>query len=933
MIGMKKHYDFGIVGVWMGCNYGSVATYYALNQIVRSFGKTVLMIDKPLIVNNDVEHSLNHSRRFANEHYKISQQYRLEDFGKLNDLCDGFIIGSDQVWNYGISKNTKKMMYLDFASDEKKKIAYAASFGHSIDFAPEDEQIRISKLMARFDGISVRESDGVRICEENYGIRAVQVLDPVFLLENKYWEELVKKSDKAESEKYLFTYILDPTDEKRAAILHVAEKLGNIKVVNILDGLPWLFSKNEKLMNLPNCVKDAQVEDWLCLIRNAEYVITDSCHGASFALIFKKPFMAIVNRRRGYSRFASLAHLLKFEDRLVTDINRVFKDDKLLEPIDYSAMDKILDKQRKRSLDWFRSCIMSDKLSADELLSKNYINEHERQLTPDVLKRFNANPDVLKIKILATLLRDYGVKDVVLSPGGRDAPLVRIFENNQKFFRLHRITDERSAAYFGLGLAAQSRTPVACVCTSGTAVSNYLPAVTEAFYTGVPLIVITADRYRIYHSQGEDQTINQDGVFASVVKKSFTVPEGTGFNAEYQTRRDISDCILESTHNGFGPVHINIAIGNISVGSSMPVRFWQIQQSVMKPHIMRAGAHDSDSVLDRWVTALRRSERILVIYGQNPAPTAEQQKNIESFASKFNCVFLTDHISNLHIPEALQTYRMLLGVTQAEFDEKLTPDIVVTVGGKSLMNDPITAKLRHGAQTIRHWSVNPSGSVRDTFFRLTSVIEMSQDRFFEYFAEHAGNIANNRRYFSVWNDMNEAVNKTPQKVSSFNSLYVQSRFLPSIPDNSLLHLGVGLSFIDCRRFSIRNTVEIFCNMGTNGIDGCTSTFMGQCAVNTGRICFLIVGDLSFFYDMNSIWNKSLNSNIRILLVNNNGSGLLRGHRLKGISSVHNTSAKGWVESTGFTYISANTSDEFDQKLEYFVSERVDNALFFEVFCS
>lgn len=934
MIGMKKkHYDFGIVGVWMGCNYGSVATYYALNQIVTSFGKSVLMIDKPVIVNDDVELSHNHSRRFANEHYNISKQYRLEDFGQLNELCDGFIIGSDQVWNYGISKHTRKMMYLDFASDEKKKIAYAASFGHGVDFAPEDERIRISKLMARFDGISVRESDGVRLCEEYYGIRAVQVLDPVFLLETRYWEELVKKSDKAEKEKYLFTYILDPTDEKRSAIQHVAGKLGNLKIVNILDGLPWLFSKNEKLMNLPNCVRDAQVEDWLCLIRNAEYVITDSCHGASFALIFRKPFMAIVNRRRGYSRFASLSKLLKFEDRLVTDISQVFSNDKLLDPIDYSVINQILDSERKRSLDWLKSCILSDKLSSEDLLLKNYINEQERQLNLDVLKRFSANPDVMKIKILATLLRDYGVKDVVLSPGGRDAPLVRIFENNQKHFRLHRITDERSAAYFGLGIAAQSRTPVACVCTSGTAVSNYLPAVTEAFYTGVPMIVITADRYRVYHFQGEDQTITQDGVFASVVKKSFTVPEGTGFNVEYQTRRDISDCILEATHNGFGPVHINIAIGNISAGSTIPVRFWQIQQNAVKPHIMRAGAQDPKNVLGRWVTALRRSERILVIYGQNPVPTSEQLKNIEKFASKYNCVFLTDHISNLHIPEALQTYRMLLGVTQAEFDEKLTPDIVITVGGKSLMNDPVTGKLRHGLQTVRHWSVNPSGSIRDTYFRLTSVIEMSQDRFFEYFSEYAGNIENNRRYFNVWNDMNESVNKTPQKVSSFNSLYVQSRFLPSIPDNSLLHLGVGLTFIDCRRFSISKTVEVFCNMGTNGIDGCTSTFMGQCAAAMGKKCFLIVGDLSFFYDMNSIWNKELGSNIRILLVNNNGSGLLRGHKLKGISSVHNTSAKGWVESTGFTYISASSKDEFEQKLEYFVSDRVDKSLFFEVFCS
>jgi 2-succinyl-5-enolpyruvyl-6-hydroxy-3-cyclohexene-1-carboxylate synthase len=121
-------------------------------------------------------------------------------------------------------------------------------------------------------------------------------------------------------------------------------------------------------------------------------------------------------------------------------------------------------------------------------------------------------------------------------------------------------------------------------------------------------------------------------------------------------------------------------------------------------------------------------------------------------------------------------------------------------------------------------------------------------------------------------------------------------------------------------------------MGTNGIDGCTSTFMGQCAVTKDKLCFLIVGDLSFFYDMNAIWNKSLQKNMRILLVNNNGSGLLRNHNLKAITSVHNTVAKGWVEETGFEYMSANTREEFTEKLKYFMSDKPKNALFFEVFC-
>ena len=140
---MKK-YDIGIFGVWSGCNYGSIATYYALNKVISSMGKSVLMIDKPVLFEDDVELKNTHSRRFANEHYDISNQYRLDEFEKVNDLCDGFVMGSDQIWNYEISKNFGKRYYLDFADDSKVKVAYAASFGHSVDFAPADERDRKS---------------------------------------------------------------------------------------------------------------------------------------------------------------------------------------------------------------------------------------------------------------------------------------------------------------------------------------------------------------------------------------------------------------------------------------------------------------------------------------------------------------------------------------------------------------------------------------------------------------------------------------------------------------------------------------------------------------------------------------------------------------------------------------------------------------------
>lgn len=251
-----NHYDVGIFGVWSGCNYGSVATYYALNQVVSSMGKSVLMIDKPILSERDVETEETHSRRFGREHYNISKHYHLDEMKELNELCDAFIIGSDQVWNYGISKNFGKAFYLDFAEEDKKKIAYAVSFGHAVDFAPEDERAIISKYMGRFDGISTREADGVRLCRECYGIKAEQVLDPVFLADPKVYEPLIEQSSCKEEEPFIVTYILDPTPEKREAILHLQKEFGGIKVINLLDGLPWLFEKNKNAMNLPNCIEN-----------------------------------------------------------------------------------------------------------------------------------------------------------------------------------------------------------------------------------------------------------------------------------------------------------------------------------------------------------------------------------------------------------------------------------------------------------------------------------------------------------------------------------------------------------------------------------------------------------------------------------------------------------------------------------------------------
>lgn len=922
----SNHYDIGVYGWWGHENFGGILTYFALNKVLTKMEYSVLMIQEAkglpgrYIIPDDCI-----AMSFAHKQYNCSPQLDAKELYRLNDICDMFIIGGDQVWNYYIPF-VKEDCFLNYVDEDKIKISYSSSVGQRNYNPPRDFVDRVKPLIQRLDGVSVREDYAVDIVNRLFNTKAVQVADAVFLLEKQDFIAASKDATYKFPEKFLFAFILNPTKEKRRQIEIIARKLG-LDIVCAPDAAVAYHKSFNDIFSGLKVITPLSVENFIKAYEMASYIVTDSFHGTCMSYIFHKDFSVYFNELRGADRFVSLMSTLQLEERRISE---GYSDQNIIENknigfnVDWSVADNNVAKLREYSFNWLRNILESRKKNSFSVPSKvNYFNDI---IIGEALQK---NRDFKNIQLLATLLRDYGVKHVVLSPGGRDVPIIRMFENNAQHFILHRVTDERSAAYYGLGIAAQLHHPVACVCTSGTAASNYLPAVTEAYYTGVPLILITADRYSVYLNHGEDQTIPQKNIYSDVVKMEVTLPESIGVKSDYQARRDIATCILETTHNGFGPVHINIPIENITVGVNADKSYWALRPFIY-PHIQRVSFLDGETEMMRWVETLKKSNRILVVYGQNSRSNEKQRRNIEAFAKKYNCLIVTDHISNLDCAYTIQPYNMLLAMPQNEFDRELTPDIIISVGGKRLMNDPLTFKVRGGSGSIRHWLVAPDGRVKDVYFRLTSVIESSQDYFFEWFAEMAGDIQNNGVYYDKWLKMSEKFSYPP--INRFNSHYVQSKFIPAVPANSILHLGVGQSFYDVRRYKLNSTVDVFCNMGTNGIDGCTSTFMGQCAVVDDRLCFLLVGDLSFFYDMNSIWNKPLKKNMRILMVNNNGTDLLRGHNLQAVSSVHNTIAEGWVRSTGFEYMSARSKEEYDDKLKYFLSDKSEKALFFEVFC-
>ena len=928
---MKEKYDVAVYGLWYGNNYGSIITYYALTRVLEDMHLSYAMIRNPLGREIDIDSlERSHPLRFARDHYKITPLLPLSRLSELNENFSAFLLGSDQMWNYHLSRPYGQSYFFDFVSDNKRKIAYATSFGRNKYIGPDDEKEKIFRNLRRFNAISVRDDFSERICRDDFSITVEKMIDPVFLCAVEKYDELINGvSDFKIEEEYIFAYILDPDAKLGTSIQGIAEQTQK-RVIVVFNQSGDKENFKERLhisSDLVSYEQNPTVNEWLYLFKHSKYVITDSFHGTCFSIIFHKPFIVLKNLKRGGERFPNLLGEFNLIDRMIEqpeDFPKKFFENGFELIVDYKQVDKVINEKKKEAVMWLETNLKGDR----GVSVKEEVINSPLQVDKKVEKLYQS-PEFVKVRILVTLLRDYGIRHIVLSPGGRDVPIVRMFEYNEKYFKLYFVTDERSAAYFGLGLATQLRKPVACVCTSGTAASNYLPAVTEAYFTKIPLIVITADRLDVYHNQGEDQTIPQKNIYAGVIKKEITIPEGLNGIVEYQTRRDVSECILEATHNECGPVHINIAIENITVGKDVPHNYWELLPKI-QPHILRVGLNDKKSQLMKWCKSLKVAKRILVVYGQNAPQTVEQLENINSFVSKYNCVIVTDPISNLHCDYSIMPHNMLLSISNERFNKELSPEIIITVGGKRLMNDPLTFKVRNGAKSIRHWSVTPDGTVKDFYFRLTSVLEMSQDTFFKLFSEMAGDSQNNGNYYRKWTEVNEEF--TSPVIEKFNSHYIQSMFLPAIPHNSMLHLGVGLSFYDCRKFNIDKSIEVYCNMGTNGIDGCTSTFMGQCAVLEEKLCFLLVGDLSFFYDMNSIWNKKLNGRMRILMVNNNGTGLLRNHKLKGISSVHNTVAKGWVESTGFEYIDAKSKEDFDSKLRYFVDSTIDKPLFFEVFC-
>ncbi|MGC9150194.1 MAG: 2-succinyl-5-enolpyruvyl-6-hydroxy-3-cyclohexene-1-carboxylic-acid synthase [Microbacter sp.] len=539
-----------------------------------------------------------------------------------------------------------------------------------------------------------------------------------------------------------------------------------------------------------------------------------------------------------------------------------------------------------------------------------------------------AYSDKKNILELVALMDAFGIHRVVLSPGSRNAPLIHTFMEHPDF-TCNTIVDERSAAFFALGIAQRTRKPVALCCTSGTALLNYGPAVAEAFYQGIPLLIISADRPAAWIGQADGQTLPQPGVFGSMVKKSVQLPEITTSEEQWYCNRLINEAIIALTQNGLGPVHINIPLSEplyqFTEKQLPKVRIIRMEQTKPAPDLVKPVAN--------WHSSRKR----MIVIGQME-PNERLNRALSQLAKKTDVVILTEHLSNITIPQANGSFDAVLSTLSDEELKAFVPELVISAGGH-LTSKRIKQFLRQNPPA-HLWDIRPNGQVIDTYQHLTHVIPMEPDQFFEHWIDTV-TAEDEHPFFELWNQSAKITKKRLQDMVTslpFSDLKAVSALMLGLPDHVALQISNSSPLRYAQLFPLKPTIEVFVNRGTNGIDGALSTTVGFASENS-KPTFLLIGDLSFFYDVNGLWNRYVSPLLRIVLLNNGGGNLF--HLIAGprqssaidesIAYKHNTTAKERASTLGFEYLEAHNEAAFQSQLPLLWNSNTKKPLLLEIF--
>lgn len=525
---------------------------------------------------------------------------------------------------------------------------------------------------------------------------------------------------------------------------------------------------------------------------------------------------------------------------------------------------------------------------------------------------------------LVALLKKFGIKKIVVSPGSRHNKLVNSLQTDS-FFKCYLVVDERSAAFFALGLIQESGEPVAVTCSSGTACMNYGSAIVEAFYQRLPLLVLSSDRVPELLNQCEDQMYDQASTFIGCTKYHCQLPVIDTPRDEWYCNRIINEALIELSHHGRGPVHINIPFA-AHHGTTYDVE--------SLPDARKITLHQLPMDSSKWksIAARLQDKKVMIIWGQAVYPLKVVEESANAFSKKNNVAILTDKMSNCHAQNAIINTTITMSIMKENQIPDLEPDVVISVGANYIFNNEIKAFLKRGK--AEHWQVGYEDKVCDPFHTLTDIFEMPESYFFDMLSENCVSKTKGN-YFADW----KAIADIPTLPDmQYCELYAITKLMSQLPANCDLQLANSQTIRMAHYIPIKESIRVNCNRGVNGIDGSMSTAVGFGA-NSNRPLFYITGELSFFYDMNSLSIRHLSNKTRILLINNQGGAVMydqpRNTPVDGLpiylAAGETKTAKGWVESLGFKYISAQNKEEVDAGVQKLLDESINEPMLLEVF--
>jgi 2-succinyl-5-enolpyruvyl-6-hydroxy-3-cyclohexene-1-carboxylate synthase len=523
---------------------------------------------------------------------------------------------------------------------------------------------------------------------------------------------------------------------------------------------------------------------------------------------------------------------------------------------------------------------------------------------------------------LAEMMVQRGIKTLINSPGSRNAPIVTVFCGHKDINCLS-IVDERSAAFFALGMAQQLRQPVAIACTSGSAALNYAPAIAEAYYQRIPLIVLTADRPEEWIDQGDGQTIRQKNVFGPHVRKSVQLPQSTKNNDDiWYNDRLISEALNAAIYPVAGPVHINLPFSEPLYGFDHSLLTQPKDIRIIEPQ-QTLNAETLASLSTQW----NRSKKKLVLVGQM-LPDSKLQYELERLSADPSVAILSETTSNIYHPDFNSCIdRSLSAMANGE---DFYPEILLTFGGP-IVSKRIKSFFRK-ASIQAHWNIDPADLHVDTYQHLTHSIPMQAVSFLEQLNQNTVHSESDfkARWLKVHAHARE-IHKNYLAKTSYSDLKIFETIIESIPDSAKIQLANSTPVRYSQLFEYKNSFQFDSNRGTSGIDGSLSTAAGA-AFASERLTVLITGDLGFFYDSNALWNKHIPANLKIIVINNEGGGIFRfidGPSDTGLlepffEARHQTSARYIAEAFGADYHLATDKASLTEQLGSFFepSDRV-----------